>query len=150
MADRSEVKGLAELLNTLSKLPDHVAPQGGGPINKALFKAAGIWRDQAQTNAAGLGPGNHARKGFSIVGRLKDNILRRRDPEPERDGHYARVSVGYAARFYWGGFVENGTEKQAAQPFLRPTLDQSGDEPINVFAAALSRDIARITKRLAK
>lgn len=150
MADQFEVKGLREVLNTLQQLPKHVAPQGGGPINRALFRAAGVWRDQVQQNASGLGPGNHARKGFSIVGRLKDNIIRRRDPEPERDGHYARVSVGYRSRIYWGAFVENGTEKQRAQPFMRPALDQAGNRPIDVFARALGRDIERITKRLAQ
>lgn len=152
MADQFRIEGLDDALRTIQRLPDFVAPQGGGPINKALFRAAGIWRDQVQANASGLGPGNHQRgsgsSAMSVVGRLKDNIIRRRDPEPERDGHYARVSVGYRARIYWGAFVENGTEKQSAQPFLRPALDQAGNRPTEIFATALRRDIDRIVKRL--
>lgn len=146
----AEIKGMREAMDNLRRLPDHVAPQGGGPIQKALFRAAKVWQDQAKENASRLGPGEHARGSFSIAGRLKDNIIRKRDTEPEKDGHYARVYVGYNARIYWGAFVELGTEKQSPQPFLRPALDQAGDQPIDIFAKALNRDIKRIAERLAK
>jgi HK97 gp10 family phage protein len=150
----AEIKGLRQALDNLRRFPEHVSPQGGGPINRALFKAAKPWQDHASDNASSLGPGNHRRgsgsSAYSIVGRLKDNIVRRRDPEPERDGFYARVFVTYAPRVYWGYFVELGTEKQGAQPFLRPAIDQAGNKPIEIFRRALSRDIDRIAKRLKK
>ncbi len=146
----AEIKGLREALDNLRRLPDNVAPQGGGPINRALFKAAKPWQDAAADNAARLGPGNHQRGDRSIVGRLKDNIVRRRDPDPEKDGHYARVHVTYNPRIYWGAFVEVGTEKMSARPFLRPAMDQAGDKPVKIFARSLTRDIEKIAARLAK
>lgn len=131
-----------------------VAPKGGGPINRALFKAAKPWQDQAAKNAARLGPGNHRRgsgsSAHSLVARLKDNIIRRRDTEPERDGFYARVFVSYKPIVYWGAFVEMGTEKMSARPFLRPAFDQAGDKPINIFARSLKRDIDKIAAKLPK
>lgn len=142
----AEIHGMREALETLKQLPEHIAPRGGGPINSSLFKAADIWRKQVETNAANLGPGVHNKR--TGPHRLKNNIIRARDSEPERDGFYARVFVGYRARVFWGAFVENGTEKQRAQPFLRPTLDQAGDRPITVFAESLRKDIERITNRL--
>lgn len=150
---RFKVKGLRELLETLQTLPDKVAPQGGGPIDKALYKAAKLWKEQAEDNVAGLGPGIHSTKAAQMKRghlRLKDNIVRRRDREPERDGFYARVFVTTAPKVFWAPFVELGTEKQAAQPFLRPVIDQVGDEPIELFARTFRREVANAVERAKK
>lgn len=143
----AELKGVREALETLRKLPDHIAPKGGGPIRRSLWRASKPWLDQAKSNASTLGPGNHQRGNFSIVGRLKDNIIRSRDPDPESNGFSERVIVTYAGRIYWGAFVEAGTEKQAAQPFLRPAPDQVGDEPIRLFARTFRREVDNAVKR---
>lgn len=146
----AEIKGMREALETLRKLPDHISPKGGGPIRRSLWRASKPWVDQAKSNAAGLGPGNHQRGNVSIVGRLKDNIVRSRDPDPESNGFDERVIVTYAGRIYWGAFVEAGTEKQSAQPFLRPVIDQVGDEPIELFARTFRREVQSAVERARK
>lgn len=145
----AEIKGMREALEVIRQLPDHVAARGGGPIRRGLRKAAKLWKEQAEENAARLGPGvhNHGRVSY----RLKDSIMLAFDPDPESQGFLERAMVSYnRKRAWWGAFVEKGTEKQDPQPFLRPTLDQVGDRPIGVFADSVRKDIDRIVKRLRK
>lgn len=145
----AELKGMREALEVIRQLPDHVAHRGGGPIRRGLRKAARLWKEQAEENASGLGPGvhNHGRVSY----RLKDSIMIATDPDPESQGFHERVMVSYnRKKAWWGAFAEEGTEKQDPQPFLRPALDQVGDRPIGVFADSVGGDIRRIVKRLRK
>lgn len=47
------------------------------------------------------------------------------------------VAIGPARGFYYGGFLEFGTVRQAAQPFLRPAWDSEGPRALKVIAAEL-------------
>lgn len=57
--------------------------------------------------------------------------------------------VGYRKKAFYGGFVELGTSKMAAQPFLRPALDESHAEIEAVFVDSLNRTIDGQTGRAA-
>ncbi len=48
--------------------------------------------------------------------------------------------------FYWR-FLEFGTKKMAAKPFLRPAFDQSADAAINVIAAQLRVGLDKAVKK---
>lgn len=149
MAEKFRVKGLRKALETMERLPDHVAPKGGGPVMRALFRASLEWKKQMESNAAQLGPGKKNSRTGSV--RLKDSIVRIRDREPEREGYVARVFVTPDIRkAWWAPFVELGTNKQGAQPFMRPVLDQAGQKPVRIFADTLSRSIEGIVAELSK
>lgn len=57
----------------------------------------------------------------------------------DRDRSFALV--GYRKKQFYGAFVELGTSKMAAKPFLRPALDESGPEIEKAFVEALQRTI---------
>ena len=137
----AEIEGLDKLLRTLRKLPDGVAPRGGGPLNRAMRAGAGVWRNAARQKVAGLGPGiKNERTGST---RLKDSILLQRDPDPESNNVTHRYVVGYRAKAFWGAFVERGTEKQSAQPFLRPSFDENEQAIMAKIGQVLRRDIEK-------
>lgn len=136
----TEIKGLRKLLRTLEALPPELGSKGGGPIRRALFAAAKEWQ-QAVEKAAPVGT-----EPSPESPRLRDSIVVRRDPDPKSQGFAELYSVGYASRAFWGGFVEEGTVKQSAQPFLRPVADGEQQAAINAFVDKLSRDIDRAVK----
>lgn len=136
-----EVKGLKELLRTLESLPPEIGSKGGGPLRRALFLAADGWRESAERLApVGVDPDPRGR-------RLKDHIVTIRDKDPQSSGFAEQYSVTYSTRTFWGGFVEAGTSKQSAQPFLRPVADSEQDAAINTFADELRKGLDRAVKR---
>lgn len=141
MARQTEVRGLNELLRTLRDLPPELGSKGGGPIKRALFAAAKEWRDAVEKAApVGTEPTPESP-------RLKDSIVIRRDRDPRSQGFAELYSVGYASRAYWGGFVEEGTVKQSAQPFLRPVADSGQQSALDTFASTLRKDLARAVEK---
>lgn len=58
----------------------------------------------------------------------------------------AEATVGFT-KFY-GRFVELGTSKMAAKPFLRPALDESEGKILEAFRDAVSRGVERKTLQL--
>jgi len=51
---------------------------------------------------------------------------------------------------YYGPMVETGTDKQPAQPFLRPAMEENRSKLPSVFEAKLGKDINAIAKKLNK
>ena len=140
----AEIEGLDKLLRTLRKLPDGIAPRGGGPLNRAMRAGAGVWRDAAKQKVSGLGPGVKNSRTGSV--RLKDSIALQRDPDPESNSVTHRYAVGYKAAAFWGAFVERGTEKQSAQPFLRPSFDENEQAIMDKIGRTLRRDIEKAVR----
>lgn len=132
------IEGLDELIQTIRRLPNELVPKGG-PLRKALAKGARMWRKQAKQNASSLGPGVKNKKTGDR--RLKDSIVLRVDRDPKRDGFTHRYFVGYRADAYWGAFVERGTEKQPAQPFLAPVPDQVGRAVVKAISDEMARQV---------
>ena len=48
---------------------------------------------------------------------------------------------------FYGGFVELGTSRQQAQPYLRPALDESEGEIKGAFIGALNKTISKALAR---
>jgi HK97 gp10 family phage protein len=81
---------------------------------------------------------------FDVTGTLRRSIRVLRDVD--------RVSgsrVAYAGTtVFYGRLIELGTSKMPARPFLRPALDESGQDAVNAMGANLSAGIDReIAKR---
>ena len=137
---------MSDLLRTLEELPDGIGAKGGGPLRRALMRASLGWKKQVEQNASRLGPGEKTRTKSKGV-RLKDNIIRMMDRDPQRAGFTERAFVTYRLRAYWAFFTELGTEKMRPRPVFRPVLDQKGREPIDVFARSMRNDISSFVEK---
>lgn len=151
MATSIKVMGLAELSRRLKELPMHISGKGGGPLRYAVFQAAKVIKSQAIANAP------------VDTGLLKKNIVtaRQRKNPKGREGyfievrrkrrHYAntkanvrkgRVGKTYDQRdAFYGMFIEFGTYRTHARPFMRPAYEQKKEEALVVFRDSFARGI---------
>jgi HK97 gp10 family phage protein len=154
------VEGLAELGRRLRELPKAIAGKGGGPLRYAIFQAAKVIKAQAIANAP------------EDTGRLKANIVtaRMRKTPEGREGyyievrrkrrHYARTSANrrkgrvgktYETRdAYYGMFIEFGTERNPARPFMRPAFDAKKEQAAYAFRDALKKGIEMAVRKMNK
>ncbi len=85
-------------------------------------------------------------------GNLRQNIVRRRLKGKKYasvpDGE-AYVGVSWQGDAYYGRFLEFGTAKMAARPFLRPAFDARSGEALGIFTDKLRENIERARRRAA-
>lgn len=111
-----EFEGFNEIINGLNKL--------GGKANEAenriLKKAGEIVRDEASRRA----PRSRLNKKH-----LADNIKISKI-QSKNGKKYILVGPGKGdnSEFFYGKFIEYGTSKKPARPFLEPALRESGNE----------------------
>lgn len=90
--------------------------------------------------------------------RLVDNIDIRIVSTKERDA-FTRAGdsleaydIGYKHKgpngSAYGGFIELGTDKMPAQPYLRPALEEGATAAVTVMGEKLKTDLAKIKKKL--
>lgn len=60
----------------------------------------------------------------------------------------AEAIIGFDRKQFYGRFVELGTSKMAARPFLRPALDESQQKIEQAFVEAINRGINSKTAAL--
>ena len=144
----ANMAGLREVRQTLLSLGAEIASKNGGPVRSALQKGSKRVRDISRGIAA---------QG-SDTGRLAQAIVSQRDKNPEAYGltesYVIRVKNGNSrddkrGAFYWR-FVEFGTVKQSAQPFLRPAFELGKQGFLDAFTEDLTKAIARAVKKAAK
>jgi len=144
-----QVHGLAELERKLKALPAEISGKGAtGPLAAALREAISVIRDDAK-----------ARAPQGETGRLKRAIKIARDRNPKStkgsptELYHLGVDPGRKRNdprgAWWWWFVEAGTKKMAARPYLRPAFDLRKDEAIRRFSQRLARRIELIEKKLA-
>ena len=147
MAETIKIDGLRELKNALLKLPEKL---GEKVLNGALYAGAKLVVDDAKVKVP------------VRTGELRRNIRARRATKKQRGDLTAAVVVGVrrltkkqiasirkkkgrenaSDAFYWR-FLEFGTSKMAARPFLRPAFESR-----KTAAALLIKD--EIRKRIEK
>ncbi|TLG72050.1 HK97-gp10 family putative phage morphogenesis protein [Culicoidibacter larvae] len=71
-------------------------------------------------------------KGYSKGAIKKDGIAY----QIEEDG---TASIGWTADEFYGRFVEDGTEFQQAQPYLRPTLESETEAMMDIVAKEIEK-----------
>jgi len=161
MAETVRVAGLDGVLERLQALPAAVGAKGGGPARAALAKGARVFRDQAIANAP------------RDTGLLQESIVARRDSRPGMVGASEAYYVGVRRKarryantkrnrgkgragktyfvdgtaFYWL-FLEFGTEKMAARPFLRPAFESRKEDALNVIVTEMHAGIDRAVRKL--
>jgi HK97 gp10 family phage protein len=159
MAKREIVKveGLAELARALRELPDRVAKNG---LRVSVYAGAKVIRDEARIRApkaiASLGPDQPP------PGTLKRSVIMKHIPELSsltRQTFFVTVRHGKKYRkqgkkgnlsqdaWYWR-FVEFGTRKMRARPFLRPALESKRRDAVQAMKDRLTERIELEAKNL--
>lgn len=146
---RVKFSGGKQLQRGLEEMGEEMATKVG---YRANLKAAQHLRDQ-YIEAAPFQPGptvkSWRRKDGSSVtadyGHLKDNIRLRRD-KARKEGHIVHlVTVG---RAFWGRFLEYGTIKMAARPWMRPAFEANKEAVADIQREELDRLIKRTAKKI--
>ncbi|MEO6147018.1 MAG: HK97-gp10 family putative phage morphogenesis protein [Sulfuriferula sp.] len=132
MAETVHVTGLRELQAALKELPDRIAKNA---LRASVYAGAVVIKDEAKQRAPNYtGP---VSQGHPPPGTLKRSIIMKQIPE--KSGQYFQtfyVLVRHGKKyqkqgkkgnlsqdaFYWR-FIEFGTAKMAAQPFMRPAFE---------------------------
>ena len=171
MANQVKISGLRETVERLKALPRELAGKNGGPVRKALFQAAKVIQEEAQRRV----PVGTGRLKANIV-KLRDRNPRAAEGRPNELYHVGvRGGGAYGAKrrararkkslamggtvkeanraakaddkdaWYWW-FVENGTSKMAAQPYLRPAFEAKKSEAVRVFTEILDKDVKRLER----
>ncbi|HEY5805069.1 MAG TPA: HK97-gp10 family putative phage morphogenesis protein [Lysobacter sp.] len=159
----AEIRGLAEVGRRLRALPPELGSKGGGPLRSALFQGAKVL-------VAG------ARRRVKVTsGQLRDSIISKRHPNPKSVGATERYDIGMkggtrrlantrrnrgarragqivrtAGKVFYGRFLELGTAKMPAQPYLRPTIEGDRGAALNAFSGAFLRAVDRAEKKLGR
>ena len=151
MKTQFAVHGLAELDAALRELRQEMDGKEGNLVGSALMSAAlPVLRD-AQNRA----PRNkEPRKGHQ-AGTLAKQIKRNKVKNPRAYSEIVNVGVlapqwagGKLINDSYGKFVELGTRKMAAQPFLRPALEANREESPKLFGRKLGAGIEREAKKI--
>lgn len=151
-----ELQGMDALRKKLRALPKELQARG---FRSAMRKATNVVRDAAIANAAGLDDPETGE-------RIADNIAVRFSPkEYKRNGDVVfRVGVLGGARkpgaggklrvkqkggptWYWR-FLEFGTSKIAARPFMRPALSQNVGKATDVAVLELNKAIDAAVRKV--
>lgn len=158
-----KVKGLDQLLKNMQQLPRELVSKNGGLVRSALFKSTKLIRDEARLRAP------------KDTGNLSRNVIAVRDRNPQQAGASERYQItvrkkrltkkakANAARkangkidyraagdaFYWR-FVEFGTAKMAATPFLRPGFESRKEQAVDTFKDSLGKGVARVVRKMKK
>jgi HK97 gp10 family phage protein len=136
-----KIEGLDELRRALLQLPKELRK---GPLRSAVSAGARI----VQRKAAELAPIDE--------GTLKKAIYRTRSREGSSSvQEMAIVGVRYGKRFrrrgldawYWR-FIEFGTRKMRARPFMRPAFEQTKPEQLEAIRKRLGAAIERAAAKL--
>ena len=154
-----QIKGLAELDRALRELPDRVARNG---LRASVYAGAKVIRDEAKARAPkaakSLGanqppPGTlkrsvilkHIRE-LSSLGRQTFFVLVRHGKKYRKQGKRGTLSQD---AWYWR-FLEFGTRKKTARPFLRPALETKRREATQAIKERLTQRIELEAKALAR
>jgi HK97 gp10 family phage protein len=119
-----KVEGGAQLSKRLQELPQAVSNR---MLRAALMEAGEPIRRAASAKAP-------RRPGAPDIA---ENI-RIRPARVERPNDVA-VVIGPTTGFYYGFFLEYGTTRMQAQPFLRPAFEENVTQVINTMTAAIWR-----------
>lgn len=150
MADEVQVQltGFREMAERLKQLPERVAKNA---LRRAVAAGAAEVRNQARANAP------------VDTGEMKRDIQQKREKD-QRGNFMAKYSIfvrsGKKSRlsgrardvqkdsFYWK-FVEFGTSKMPAQPFLRPAFEAKKEEALRIIGEKLDEGIQQAARDLA-
>ena len=131
-----KVDGLRELDKALNRLP---LKARGSVIRGALNKAA----TPIAAEARRLAPRRKEEPENRKYGPLRKSIRKSASTPRGRNNYTAEVKVGPSNRAYYGRFLELGTSKMAARPFLRPAFESKSQEALDIFRREMRERIEK-------
>lgn len=159
----ARIEGLKETADRLRALPPRLGSKGGGPLRYALMQGAKVVLEEAKR----LVP--------KATGHLRDNLVTKRHSNPKSVGATERYDIGMkggtkryagnvrnrrsgragtkyrtAGTAFYGRFVELGTAKMSARPFLRPAIEGKGGAAVEEFRKAFLRAVEAAERKLAR
>lgn len=156
----TEIKGLDNALQRMKALPEKMRKK---MVSSALRKGAAIVRKDAVARAKRFDDPKTPSKvykeivtrtngklgkregGVAIQVGVKGGAKRYKDnKENRRKGKVGVAYEGPGAVYYWR-FLEFGTSKMKAQPFMRPALENNVDKVISTVTAELSNQLDKET-----
>ena len=162
MADYSgvlELKGLDGVLRTLEQLPPEVVSKAGGPVKRSLRKGALVLLQEAALNLAratdNLSTDDRENTGLL----LKSLVVTRGKAVNGGNGERYLVRVKRVTYQRPGpttttlataNLLEYGSEKQPAEPWLRPAFAAKAQQAIQTVETELVKDIDRVVRKLAR
>lgn len=163
MVTEVRMTGVDELVKKLESLKYDMKKKGG---RFALRKAAQVIRDQARRNAQALDdPASPEVIAKNITEKWNGRINKRTGDLGFRVGvlggardysAHGEITTGKNASgnpggdtFYWR-FLEFGTEKSSARPFMRPAMEQSVQAATDAFIRNYQAAIDRALRKAAK
>jgi len=167
-----EIKGLEQAQQNMRRLSKEMGTKGA---RFAARKAANVIKEAAQQNAQGIdNPETAESIAKNIVARFSPSYFKQtggikfrigvlggaknytNNAKNRRKGLVGRKYITAGDKknpggdtWYWR-FIEFGTSKVAAKPFLRPALEQNAEKATGVFASELNRWLDRAVKKLDK
>lgn len=163
MTGTIQIHGLKEVGERLLALPKEISGKNGGPLLKAIRKMGKVVQASAIAKV-------HKKSGT-----LAQNIIVTRERHPEKDGanEEIHVTVRYKATGYkdnaanrrkgrvggtyknygplfYARFLEFGTSKMPAYPFLRPAFEEAKARLGDIFRNELSAAIDAAVKKLSR
>jgi HK97 gp10 family phage protein len=154
-----KVEGLRELNKALQELPLQVR---GRPLRSATQKAAAVIRNEARAKApvdTGLlkreiiatrsrRQSGEGRETFSIM--VKQLTKKYADTKANRrKGRVGKKFKTEGLAYYWR-FIEFGTSKMAARPFLRKAFETKQREAVEVLRKELGDAIQKQARKIRK
>jgi len=124
-----ELTGMDELLKEIYAIGEKVATRAE---NKALREGAEILRVAISERA----PRSKLSKAH-----LADNIVKS-GVKTSKAG-IKRIEVGPGKGFFYGKFLELGTTKMSAKPFIGPALEEKRSEIFDAMAGVLREELAK-------
>jgi HK97 gp10 family phage protein len=154
MADLRNIEGLAELDRALHALPGNIAKN---VLRGAVGAGAAVIRKEAKSRAPvaegpqrpdAPPPGTLQRAIYSKwIRELSDWSKQTFIVSVKKGRKYRKAGKKYTDAFYWW-FVENGTSKMAARPYLRPAFEAKKTEAIEAIRDYLAKRIPLEVEKL--
>lgn len=140
-----KIEGLAELQAELLQLPDKV---GNRVLQSALTSAALPIMKNAQDRVP---IAHQAYKlhwgGIANPGWLRQHIIRKKVRSSKNSAEVIITIKDQRDAYFWR-FIEFGTSKMTAQPFMRPAFEAKASEAVDRFKEVLAERIEKAVTKL--
>lgn len=113
-------------------------------LRQATVAAARVIFDEVKLRAP-VGKGSEGKSGGHPSGFLRDSILIAYDKEKSAEGLRASYLITWSKDAFYGRFLEFGTSKMAARPFLRPAYEAKKQEAADKFSQVIDEKVKELS-----
>lgn len=146
MIDTKQLEGFAELSAQLKELGE----KAGGRVLRAAVTSAALPALNAIKAAAPVGDRVHKTfKGRLVAPGFLSRNLRRKTLKTQDTGR-AIVLIGPLSEAFYAKFLEAGTTKMSARPFMEPMFDAANPAMIARLREQLKKGIDRVVAKTKK